>query len=363
VTDSGSEPKSMDTVTKGLFASDATEAESSLHFTNLTKTEPTPAPPASQEEPTVIPTDSGNALTLLDEAALRMEASRQIDVRSRVQPLDVGFETEDVTSPSYHNRRSSRGTSTRIAIPRDNPAKPVRFATFLVFLLLCMSVYAYLVKYFPSMMSEVILTTDPMLHELHMALGVDLQQFDRAPTQIPAPPLPPPTLPPPPPVEPPREKVRGSLAVASNPSGAEIFINDSSTGLMTPTQIEVPAEGTFTIMLRKRGYYDVKRNEVTRESLGGRFEAALKKMNIAYLDVEIFPPQEAVLYVNGKPVPLRRSTASVAIPGNTSVKVRAESPTTNTFHEVTVRVPSDRRKSLQLNPKKTFRVPSGLPGK
>ncbi|NJL24113.1 MAG: PEGA domain-containing protein [Calothrix sp. SM1_5_4] len=151
------------------------------------------------------------------------------------------------------------------------------------------------------------------------------------------------------------------LVVQSNPSGAEIIVNDQITGLVTPSRIVVPTQETFSITLRKKGYHDFKRQEVTRDSLGGRIDATMIKMNVGYLDVEIFPPQDAILYVNGKPVPVHRNLArEIMVPGNVPVRIRAESPSTNSYDETTVVIATDRRKTIQINPRKIPRAPSGV---
>src|SRR5690606_9171494 len=99
-----------------------------------------------------------------------------------------------------------------------------------------------------------------------------------------------------------------------------------------------------------RGYADFK----TSSASAGRIDAKLRKLKIAFLNVEIFPPQTAVLYVNGKQVRLNKRgiARDIHIPGATPVKIRAENPQTQTYDEIVVTVPVDRHRTIQLNPRK-----------
>ncbi|MBX3021730.1 MAG: protein kinase [Bdellovibrionales bacterium] len=306
---------------------------------------------------------------ILDERALMAESERDISVSAKIQPLNVRgssepVETEEVSAPGFKvERRAPRHADYTESTTETN--KPARFATFLVFGLICISVYAYLVKYFTPSMTDVIRVTDPVLHDFHTALGVDMTRSvasgssNSNPSQIPIQPgqpapavnmQPAPTR---------ADADQSGLVVTSNPSGAEIFLNGQSTGMVTPTRIEVPPQNTFTVTVRKRGYHDFKRNDVTRESVGHRLDATLQKLNVGWLDVEIFPPQDALLYVGGKLIPIYRNAArEIMIPGNTAVKVRAESRSKPTYDETTVSIPSDGRRAIKLNPRKMSRVPS-----
>ncbi len=322
---------------------------------------------------------------LLDEAALAAEMAqkRVVQPNTRLMPLSPAasnppptpedsmpsipqnfaqapLETESVTSPSIRTSpRMPRNQHSHTNIRPLPKAQSARFATFLVFSLLCVSVYSYLTKYFSTMMCDVITTTNPVLSPLHNALGV--QPCGR---EVASPPRP--TAPRP---------IQGNsalegflndspnnLVVTSNPSGAEIWLNNQSTGQVTPSKITIPPQDTFSIVLRKRGYTDYKRLQVTRESLGHKVDANLQKMNTGYVDIEIFPPQEAVVFVNGRQINLNRTIArDIVVPANAPVKIRAESRANNSFEEVTISVPMDRKQLVKLNPRKNVRLPSSAP--
>lgn len=70
-----------------------------------------------------------------------------------------------------------------------------------------------------------------------------------------------------------------ALIVTSNPSGAEIYINDKNTGFTTPSRVEIPS-GKFKISFHKDGYSDTVMSDVTSETLGPRLVAKLVKVKI-----------------------------------------------------------------------------------
>ena len=315
-----------------------------------------PSPPSSGPDPKKPP-----GLPLLDETALAAEASRDISTgkRSQAPRLDT-LEDHQIerSSPSQRNERrnynrSAKSDQAPSEIYEETSSSP-RVATLLVFLFLCGLVYVYLIRSFPNSMRDVILMTDPILHDVHLALGVKL-------TEEGSPQLPNPG---------PRDLASDltsltdsdadGLVVTTNPSGADILLNGQNTNVMTPGRITVPSEEPFSLTLRKKGYMDYRRVDVTRTQVGHRLEVSLVKLNIGYLDVEIFPPQEgAVLFVNGKKTALRGFMAhEVSIPGNTAITVRAESGNGLTYDEATITVPSDHRRLIKLNPRRLQRSPA-----
>ncbi len=364
----------------------------SIEISELTRTDPRLRREQADDDATRVAKKAGG---LLDDSALAAEMSqlREQTGRMKTAPLDstasklpelpnitegnngqimvnAPADIEDVSSPNIRKqsvRPSSRPeNNNRNEYGRPRPAtgaQPARFATMLVFCLLCVSVYAYLVKYFNPMMCDVIATTHSFASPLHGALGVEpcktdsfastgkpnaqngntnTQPNDNSQVGIIM------------------NQVATSIIVTSNPSGASIWKDGNNTGTSTPQKIEVPRNEPFTIELRKRGYQPYKRADITLESVGHKIDVTLQKMNIGYLDVEIFPPQEAVLFVGGRQIVLQRTQAKdILVPANVPIKVRAESRAANTFEEITVSVPLDRKRAIKLNPRKTARLPAG----
>lgn len=321
------------------------------------KSFPTHAHPSAQMLPqagTADPTQQSGFV--LDELALAAEAKREATSQAAdVPPAERSYRPDPRPEPRAQTvRRPSR--------PIGRPAKQAssaRFATFVVFALMCLSIYGYMVKYFSGPMSEVIRVTDPYLHRFHAALGVGQAEqiaSNQAPTRYPSTSVPAPA-------KPPQNELMdldaSGLVVTSTPSGADIYLNGQPTGMVTPSRIQVPAQRAFSITLKKRGHTDFSRNDVTRESLGHRLDAPLEKMNAGWVDVEIFPPQEATLFINGKQVRIENNMAhEIMVPGNKPVKIRAESHSTNSFDELTVVVPTDQRRIIKINPRKMPRSPA-----
>ena len=304
---------------------------------------------------------SGTAL--LDDAALNAEAMhdrKTLETERLPQRVPRGARL-------HHAKSKGEYTATRAG---QSAPPPARMATFVVFLLLSLGVFSYLVKYYPGTMREVITATAPYAGGYYCALGVLPCGNQRKPvtaaaaaaTETRDPASVANAAPAVAALIKNNEQESNGLVVSSNPSGADIFLNDQPTGAVTPSRIEVPAQGTFTIAVRKRGYRDFRMSEVTRESLGHRFDADLTKLSVAYVDVEFFPPQEATLFINGKQVPTHRNLArDIQIPSNVPVKIRAESRASNTYEEVTITLATDQKKPIQLNPRKTSRAPASNP--
>lgn len=338
-----------------------------------------------------ITNQKSSAASLLDDNLLQNAISSsavQTGSSSRVQPIEIKagdvLAAPDLPVPLGQNETQAGGRTLR-TLNNSSTATPVgkesgvlvsqrkakadgagsmRIATFAVFALLCLSVYAYLAKYFPGPMSPVIAMTDPYLGMVHEWIGVSPKGEEQPTEDCPNPPcrvanhcIKNPDAPGCNRNTASEPGISQGLVITSNPSGAEIWINEQPTGQVTPSPIRV--FDTFTVTIRKRGYAEFKVSNVTRETLGHRLDVTLQKLNVAYLDVEIFPPQAANLFVNGKQYPLKKSIIrEISIPGGTPVKIRAETPGKDTFEEMIVNVPTDKRKVVQLNPRRNARGPS-----
>lgn len=68
-----------------------------------------------------------------------------------------------------------------------------------------------------------------------------------------------------------------TILIVSHPSGATIWINNVNTGLITPSQLEVPASGGFVIMLQKTGYKAFVSDRVLQKLRGYKFDAVLSR--------------------------------------------------------------------------------------
>ena len=87
--------------------------------------------------------------------------------------------------------------------------------------------------------------------------------------------------PPPPPVQQPQELVKGKVSVNSEPSGAKILINGSSSGRMTPATLDQFDSGKrVTIALSKKGYEDWSRTVTVEGNKTTPLYASLKKEQV-----------------------------------------------------------------------------------
>lgn len=374
----------MDTNTDSMITTDSRESEISTdsagpitapsigvmsEISNPSKYEN----PVTESQPSGADLNSGtesvpNPPPMFDESALAsaMETPPSAQV-TKIQPIDLRPDADSSPNiasladqsetpappPTIVERRPREKESKERRTRRAASHPPARVATIMVFALLCLSGYSYLAKYFTSTMAPIIAATDPLLHSLHAALGVEVTDGEVARDIARAEENPQVNQAPPKPAEEPLDlNASMGLVVTSNPSGAEIILNDLNTGTVTPSRVQVPAHQAFSLVLRKRGYADFSRRNITRSTVGHRLDANLQKLTFASLTVEVFPPQEAVLFVNGKSVRLIRGVArDISVPGGQAIKVRAESPN-GSYDEITVTVPVDRKRTVQVNPRK-----------
>ncbi len=315
-----------------------------------------------------------SAASLLDDDALQNAIGQGSTSASRIQPIEI--KAGDVLNapdlpvpaapPDIASSRQLRSLNNSATISGQSATRKhkaegaggMRAATFVVFAMLCLSIYSYLAKYFTSSMEPVIVMLDPYLGPVHQLLDVSIRKDGDPPIDpCVGPNCPERTVTNNPGSGYPEPGISQGLVITSNPSGAEIWINEQPTGQVTPSPLRV--YDTFTVTIRKRGYAEFKVANVTRETLGHRLDVTLQKLNIAYLDVEIFPPQAARLYVNGKQYPLRKSTArEIVVPGGTPIKIKAETASGNSFEETVISIPTDKRRMVQLNPRKNSRGPT-----
>ena len=71
--------------------------------------------------------------------------------------------------------------------------------------------------------------------------------------------------------------VVAQVVVASEPSGAEIWIDGKATGKVTPSSVLVPISAPFSVTLRKPGFDEIRQAGVSRETLGAKFYRALTR--------------------------------------------------------------------------------------
>ncbi len=310
----------------------------------------------------------------LDEKALRRE-------QNRPKPSNYGVETEDGSQPAIDSR--SRSFS-RTGVQKRRK-KNISSQTFMgmVCTLFALSCYIYLAKYQRTLVLPMVVALDPYLKPLHTFAGIsgqnDLGSVGGNPS-IPLPPIPDPEDPPvfalpidpqpepTPPLKPPKDPVyevetdpeplrpdepRGSVLITSTPSGAEIFVNGKASGDFTPSRVEVPSSREFAITLRRAGFIDYRRSGLNKAQVGSKLSATLQSALVGYLDIDVTPPQNVKIYINGtllkgEQLPIQK----YAVPAETPITVRAVDPVSQTSDQKVLTVEKDKRRRVVLDLRK-----------
>lgn len=354
---------------------------------------PTPSPqiparPLGNEEPTGMSNSILPAKPMINETDLARELNRV-----RLTPTSqYGQQTEDFSQPSI---KSQVRSMTRSGVYDRNARPP--YVKHLIFggiaLVLALSGYTYMAKFHTEKMSKWITRLDPYIRPFHLLVGISDGQSTASsqvpvdaitPEVVPAPaPRPQPTIsaqPSPPPdvrVSPPAisrvipvESVKGTrppetyedqeplrpgeprdtILITSTPSGAEILVNGRPTGSLTPSRVEVPSKRNFSITLRRMGFLDYYRGSLNRSTQTSRFSGTLQPAMVGYLDIDVVPPQNVRVYVNGRQLKGEHlPILGYAVPAETSITVRAEDPVAQQSAQQVIKVPKDRRMQVILD--------------
>jgi serine/threonine protein kinase len=139
-----------------------------------------------------------------------------------------------------------------------------------------------------------------------------------------------------------------AIVVNSVPAGAEIFINGQPSG-NTPAQVSVPAEEVFSVELKLERYIAYKKENLSVAQTGKSFQATLQKAMVAYLNIDVRPPINAKVYVNGQllkdeVLPI----TNYAVPANSPVVVQAVSTTNGAQAKETVTLKEDQKMDVIL---------------
>lgn len=324
----------------------------------VTSMTPTPATPTPDTPPNLV--ESGSRV-ILDDAVLTKESRRKIETKPQVE-----YQLEDNES-SY--RRNTQSHISRYSQVRHQPReeKPsIRVSTLAIFLVATFSFYAYLVKYHTGTMAPIIRATQPFLGPLHSALGVGgsidgasrltYRTRHAAPPPAPAPAaVPAATMPEAAPVAPASTAAPETVdtpmtftVVSSKPSGAAIYVDGKNTGLITPSRINIPSNRLFRLRLKRSGFHDFVKYDMTAQQMGSHFTATLREVHYAYLDIDVIPPKNAKLLINGTVVSDRPPYRNVAIPANTQTRVRAED-SQGSWDETIITLGKNQHKHILFN--------------
>lgn len=329
--------------------------------------------------------ETGTQKPLLDDMALATQVQHENTFHQPGQTQDdTASPAPDVALNEPRTNPSFTAAPTHVRVFTQNRPAPTRmkkkktssFVTLLLFLFLCSGIYSYLVKNYTAAMAPVIKETDPILGSYHRMLGIDEKALENAskatPSHIhhpaPAVPLQAPT----PqtvaqaadahtaPEASPKPETSDYMIVSSRPSGAQIFIDDKPTGMLTPSRLKVPSDRPFKIVLKKRGYKNFEKDSLSEVESGNHLTADLEEMAIGYLDINIIPPRDVKIKINGQITDVGRLPVhGLVIPANTQIRVEAVNEQQGFYGQATTKVGENGRGLVTITLRKTGRrIPS-----
>lgn len=232
------------------------------------------------------------------------------------------FEAEFDPSSILREQEKKEQTSvpyTRTKIPVRIKGRRSPLATGMIYMVIAFAGFIGLAKFFPGPMSGMIEKTQPIFGELYTQLGISGKTDLASDTPLnTAPSASGPTRSTLPPIEPDFSR---SIIIASEPSGAEIYIDGQRTGQITPSRLALPAQ-SFTLSLKRKGYDSISQ-KVDPERVNRKLSFTLKNLIQGFIDVDVKPLQDVTVYIDNRKVegegfPLR----NYPIPANRTVVVR-----------------------------------------
>ncbi len=299
---------------------------------------------------------SGTGKTVLDHNALSQSLLHKID---QIKPSTQGLGTPILRSAGNILAPKGKATTSKAKSPKQGGFS---LGQLVALALAAVTIYTLAAHLAPAPMQPIVAQLDTYIRPFHEIMGIS----DRSDLSVKAPEEPSiPTTPPSAEPKAPREPKPGlearEFVINSSPSGADILINGTPTGLATPAKVSVPPKGEFTVTLRRVGYVDY---ESTHQLLPGEptsLNATLQPAVIAFLDIDVRPPVNVRLYINGvelvgERLPIRRRS----VPANTDLEIVAVNTITQRQSRQTVKVGQNQHHSVILDLRTSdSRQPSG----
>lgn len=140
-----------------------------------------------------------------------------------------------------------------------------------------------------------------------------------------------------------------SVAIHSMPDHASIIINGVPTGEFTPARKKMKANTPFNLRLVKEGYTDLV-TTITPTYEAYSFSGTMQKLaKIASVVINIVNGGASPeLTIAGVPVPIKPKGEAYLIQAEVGVKVVARNKTTGLSADLTIKVPADQRKFIDL---------------
>ncbi|MBX7231179.1 MAG: protein kinase [Bdellovibrionales bacterium] len=320
----------------------------------------------------------------LDERALSQEF--------RDQPIQ-GEGVEYLSPPQESSAFSSKVKNYSVQEKETASSILNQLLTFVSLLLFILSGYIFLAKYYSSSMEPMIRALQPYLKPIHMIAGIELENKvpenhgDKLPKLSPSVEsvgkgtnfkietvekiaIPPVVNNPtkadvaPQPMNEGVTSLTDTILITSSPSGAEILIDNKSTGLITPSRVEIPTQRNFSVTLNRMGYIRYHRESLNSENLGNRLSATLQPALVGYVDIDVIPSQNVRVLINGRSLNGERlPISSYALPAETPVIIQALDVLTQETTQQVVKIPQGKKMQVLLDlrrsSQKRDRQPSG----
>ncbi len=143
------------------------------------------------------------------------------------------------------------------------------------------------------------------------------------------------------------------VPITSSPPGAEILINERSTGELTPTTLSLAEGEEVRLTLRLSGHH--KFDELVRVQSGRVVTATMRADRKAFLDIAVMGAGE--ISIDGRVVAKSGPANGLVIPADQEVTVRVFDPVTKATDEVRVRVAENITRPITLIPRANIRGP------
>lgn len=221
-----------------------------------------------------------------------------------------GVSSGSVTASSY-GRSHSRGSSNFVS-------------KFLTFTFLMAGATAVMALYFKGRPEELktYVRTYPVLETMVPPSWLPKERMPSAePTPVPKPRGP-----------------QSRLIVNSNPSGAEIYVNNELVG-MTPTQVDVPRGEAYTLLIMKQNhtwYCERKTSTMPTDEVN----PVLPPGDFGYVNLQV-RPSEAIIYVNDCPMPYKAPVARLAVPAGQETKISVYNAIVKSYADERVQIKKD----------------------
>lgn len=139
-----------------------------------------------------------------------------------------------------------------------------------------------------------------------------------------------------------------TVTVSSEPQGAEIFINNNSTGNFTPAQIQIPSNQDVTLKLHKIGYLGYE-NVINASEDGKTFRATLLSGKTGALNLNLVNGgAQPIVEINGIKINDALPLKNYRIPAGMPVVIQARNPFLGLRTEQTIIVQENESKSIEL---------------